>query len=84
MENLNTVINNFGVPVGVVLNMDNKEQQWLKPADVAKQLGVSTRTVHRLLATGQLVGYKIGRSVKFKPEDIEEYLKNSRVDRKQN
>jgi len=84
MENSATINNSSNqlVPM-VVVDMDNKDQQWLKPTEVAKQLGVSSRTVLRLLATGQLAGYKIGRSVKFKPEDVDEYLKNSRIDRKQ-
>ncbi len=81
MENCILDSNDFNQTSYIKLPMD-KEQQWLKPAEVAKQLGVSERTVHRLIEYGKLRAYKIGRSVKFRPEDVEEYLQNSQINPK--
>lgn len=49
-------------------------EQWLKAQEVANQLGVNIRTIQRWVKEGKLVGYKIGRALKFRPSDIETYL----------
>lgn len=49
-------------------------EQWLKAQEVAEQLGVNIRTIQRWVKEGKLVGYKIGRALKFRPSDIETYL----------
>jgi len=47
---------------------------------VAKQLNVSTRTLDRLILSGQLKAYKIGRSVRIAQEQLDEFLKSSEYD----
>ncbi len=64
--------------------MTENTAQWLKVIDVAKLLSVSTVTVHRMVHRGELIGHKIGKLVKFRPIEIEEYLKNTRIDQKKN
>ena len=48
-------------------------QQYLSIEEVAEALGLSTRTVRRLIATGDLPVYRLarGRKIKVKAEDIE-------------
>jgi excisionase family DNA binding protein len=36
-------------------------RRWAAINDVAEHLGVSTRTIHQMLADGRLVGYRNGR-----------------------
>ena len=43
-------------------------------ADVAAFLGVSTRTVRRLIAGGDLLAHRIGRSLRISEADLSVYL----------
>ncbi len=45
---------------------------------VGKYLGVSVRTVHRLLKKGDLPGSKVGRQWRFDRQAVEEWAKWSR------
>jgi excisionase family DNA binding protein len=47
-------------------------------ADVAAMLGVSTRTVRRLIAGGELVPHRIGRSLRVSEHDLRVYLARCR------
>lgn len=45
---------------------------------VAKILGVSERTVLRLLAKKEIKGFKVGRSWRFAQADIDTYVEQQR------
>ena len=45
---------------------------------VAHRLNVSTRTVRRLIATGEIVIYRIGRAVRIGEADLATYLTQTR------
>jgi excisionase family DNA binding protein len=56
----------------------------LHPFDVkgaAPRIGCSPRTVRRLALSGAISHYRVGRRglIRFRPEDIDEYLKRHRV-----
>ncbi len=51
---------------------------FLNLEQVAKILGVSERTVLRLLAQKEINGFKVGRSWRFEHSDIEEYVERQR------
>lgn len=80
MENLNTVTTNNNIPF--IRIMEETKNQWLKPAEAAAILGISPSTIHRLVQRGELTGHKIGKLLKFRPAEIEEYLKRTRTDQK--
>jgi excisionase family DNA binding protein len=46
--------------------------------DVAEGLGVSTRTVRRLIAKGELVACRLGRLVRIHPDDLAAYIDRRR------
>ena len=46
---------------------------------VAKQLGLSTRKVYELHASGRLAGYRFGRAVRFDVADVERLEASSRT-----
>ncbi len=46
--------------------------------DVMDMLGVSERTVLRLLKAKQLKGFKVGREWRFEDSDIQNYIKRQR------
>lgn len=58
----------------ILLEQSLMAEQWLKAQEVANQFGVNIRTIQRWVKEGKLVGYKIGRTLKFRPSDIEKYL----------
>lgn len=47
-------------------------------ADVSKLLGVSERTIVRLVESKELTGFKVGRSWKFEEDDIEVYIQKQK------
>lgn len=46
--------------------------------ETGKLLGVSTRTLYTLSARGELPCIKVGRSVRYHPDDIDAYIKKQR------
>lgn len=42
--------------------------------DVAEYLKVNERTIYRLAASGELPGFKVGNSWRFKQSKLEEYI----------
>lgn len=45
----------------------------LKPKDVAEDLNVSLGTVKKLLTSGELVGFRVGRLWRIMPHSLEEF-----------
>jgi excisionase family DNA binding protein len=43
--------------------------------EVADTLGVSIRTVHRFIGSGDLVVHRIGGQIRVSPADLENFLK---------
>ena len=42
--------------------------------DVADYLKVNERTIYRLAASGELPGFKVGNSWRFKQSELEQYI----------
>jgi excisionase family DNA binding protein len=51
----------------------------MSTAEVAQYIGVVSKTVYRLANTGQLVGYKHGRVLRFLLDDVDTYLAGARL-----
>jgi excisionase family DNA binding protein len=52
----------------------NREQRWLKVAEVAHLLRVSKMTVYRLISSGELRSARVGRSYRLTEDDVNAYL----------
>lgn len=52
-----------------------QEEELLKVQDVAARLHINTRTVLRMVERGELDAVKVARSWRFRPRDIDAYLK---------
>ncbi|GIJ47235.1 hypothetical protein Val02_41210 [Virgisporangium aliadipatigenens] len=46
----------------------------------AKRLGTPPRFVRRLVAERRITYYKVGKYVRFHPDDLDDYLRQARVD----
>ncbi|HSH77318.1 MAG TPA: helix-turn-helix domain-containing protein [Herpetosiphonaceae bacterium] len=42
-------------------------------------LGVSVSTVRRLVRTGDLPAFRVGRQLRFRPEEIDAYIESRRI-----
>lgn len=53
---------------------------WLSTTEVRDQLGITLRTLYRLIDEGQIPAYKIGRVIRMKEADVEAFLNRSRIE----
>lgn len=59
--------------------MDNLETVWHSTAEAARRLGITPRTLYRLVDEGQLPAYKFGRVIRLREVDLETFISASRV-----
>ena len=53
--------------------------QWLSTAEAAKYLGITPRTLYRFIDEGQIPGYRSGRVIRLKHDDVERFIEASRI-----
>jgi excisionase family DNA binding protein len=56
----------------------SEEKDLLRPRDTARRLGVSLPQIYHLAATGRLPCVRIGRSVRFRPADVDRFIRDHR------
>jgi excisionase family DNA binding protein len=56
------------------------EIRWLNTADAAESLGITSRTLYRLIDEGRLPAYKLGRVIRLMQSDIDGYLESQRIE----
>jgi len=60
--------------------MEDINSKWLLNTDeVAKHLRVSKRTILREVEHGKLEAFRVGKALRFKREDIENYIEKQKV-----
>jgi excisionase family DNA binding protein len=59
--------------------MASHEMEWMSTSEAARHLGVTPRTVYRLIDEGQLPAYKFGRVIRLKREEVEAFIESSRI-----
>ena len=47
--------------------------------ELAEMLSVNQLTVRRMVQRGQLTAVRIGRAIRFDPDDVEEFLDSVRI-----
>ncbi len=57
---------------------ENKEKDLMRPRDVARKLGLSIPHVYTLAAAGTLPSIKLGRAVRFRPADVDTFIREHR------
>ena len=53
--------------------MADTETTWLNTREAASRLGVTARELYRLVNVGELAAYKMGRDLRLRLDDVEEY-----------
>lgn len=59
--------------------MQREETVWLSTSQAASQLGITTRTLYRLIDSGQLPAYRFGRVIRLKEQEVESFVERSRI-----
>ncbi|MCU1370808.1 MAG: DNA-binding protein [Ilumatobacteraceae bacterium] len=52
---------------------------WLSTAEAAKYLGITPRTLYRFIDEGQIAGYRFGRVIRLKQDDVDLFIEASRI-----
>ncbi len=55
-------------------NRDKEIPRMLSVEEVTRILGISRKTLYRYVSNRDIVAYKFGRNLKFKPKDLEEFI----------
>ena len=59
--------------------MAEDEITWLSTGEAAKRLGVTVRTLYRLIDESQLPAYKFGRVIRLQAQQVEAFIESSRI-----
>jgi excisionase family DNA binding protein len=54
--------------------VDDRGAEWSGSPDAAKYLGISQRTLYRLIDSGELVAYELGRVIRVRRADIDTFI----------
>ncbi len=54
--------------------------EWLSTAEAARRLGITPRTLYRLIDEGQLPAYRMTRLITLKGSDLDEFIERSRIE----
>jgi putative molybdopterin biosynthesis protein len=55
-----------------------EEKEFYKVQEVAAKLGVVKDTIYRLIKKGELPAHQVGRAMRIRWSDVEDYLKRTR------
>lgn len=53
---------------------------WLSTREAARRLGITTRTLYRLIDSGQIAAYKFGRVIRLQEHEIAEFIERARIE----
>ena len=59
--------------------MADDEIRWMSTQAAARRLGVTVRTLYRMIDEGQLPAYKLGRVIRLKQSEVDEFISASRI-----
>ncbi|TML90708.1 MAG: helix-turn-helix domain-containing protein [Actinobacteria bacterium] len=52
---------------------------WMSTQEAAEKLGITVRTLYRLIDHGDLAAYKFGRVIRLQEADVDEFINRSRI-----
>lgn len=59
--------------------MAKQEITWLSTAAAARHLGITPRTLYRLIDEGEIAAYKFGRVIRLQEGDVNAFIERSRI-----
>jgi len=64
----------------MVIHMTQADGDWLSTKEAAAALGLTPRTLYRLIDEGQLPAYRFGRVIRLKQHEIDDFVGQSRIE----
>lgn len=59
--------------------MAKDKARWLSTREACEELGITLRTLYRIIDEGKLPCYQFGRVYRLKTEDVDAFLEGARV-----
>jgi excisionase family DNA binding protein len=59
--------------------MASVDIRWMSTGEAARRLGVTVRTLYRLIDEGELPAYKFGRVIRLQEHEVDEFITQSRI-----
>ena len=53
--------------------------EWLSTKEAARRLGITPRTLYRLIDEGQLPAYKFGRVIRLQEAEVDQFIAQARI-----
>ena len=60
-------------------DMPDDDIRWMSTAAAARRLGVTVRTLYRLINEAELPAYKFGRVIRLKQDEVDTFIQASRI-----
>src|SRR5207244_13550580 len=61
-------------------DMASVDIHWMSTGEAARRLGVTRRTLYRLIDEGELPAYKFGRVIRLQEVEVEAFIERSRIE----
>lgn len=58
---------------------ESQPWHWMGTTEVATYLGLSLRTVYRLIDTGEIPAFQLGRVIRCRRHEVDEYLERAKL-----
>ena len=55
------------------------EIEWLSTKEAARRLGITPRTLYRLIDEGQIPAYKFGRVIRLQQSEVDEFISAAKI-----
>jgi excisionase family DNA binding protein len=59
--------------------MPDDDIRWMSTGEAARRLGVTVRTLYRLIDESELPAYKFGRVIRLQEAEVEAFISSSRI-----
>lgn len=63
-----------------MIAMTSADGDWLSTKEAASALGLTPRTLYRLIDEGQLPAYRFGRVIRLKQSEIDSFVSQSQIE----
>lgn len=58
---------------------EHDDIEWLSTKEAARRLGLTTRTVYRLIDEGQIPAYKFGRVIRLQADEVDRFINQAQI-----
>src|SRR3954462_13992568 len=59
--------------------VDGSPWEWMGSPDAARYLGLGLRTLYRLIDVGELPAFQLGRVIRLRRHELDDYLERTRI-----